>query len=62
MVNLDVDAVSTVPTAPPSAGPDRALEPGFAGVAVPGAAGLVVEAAAVVGAAALPLEVVLAMP
>ena len=27
MVKLDVDTLSTIPTAPPEAGPDRALDP-----------------------------------
>jgi hypothetical protein len=35
MVKLDVDTLSTVPDAPPEAGPDRALDPVFAVVAVP---------------------------
>jgi hypothetical protein len=30
-VKLDVDTLLTVPTTPPAAGPDRALEPAFAG-------------------------------
>jgi hypothetical protein len=30
MVKLDVDTLPTVPTAPPAAGPDRALDPAFA--------------------------------
>jgi hypothetical protein len=29
-VKLDVDTLLTVPTTPPAAGPDRALEPAFA--------------------------------
>jgi len=28
MVKLDVDTLTTVPAAPPEAGPDRALDPG----------------------------------
>jgi hypothetical protein len=35
MVKLDVDTLSTVPDAPPEAGPDRALDPAFAVVAEP---------------------------
>jgi hypothetical protein len=30
-VKLDVDTLLTVPTTPPAAGPDRALDPAFAG-------------------------------
>jgi hypothetical protein len=29
-VKLDVDTLLTVPTTPPAAGPDRALDPAFA--------------------------------
>jgi hypothetical protein len=50
-VKLDVDTLSTVPDVPPAAGPDRALDPPFAG----GAVLAVVVLAVVVLAAAEPL-------
>jgi hypothetical protein len=34
MVKPDVDTLATVPEAPPEAGPDRALDPDFAGAGV----------------------------
>jgi hypothetical protein len=49
IVKLDLDTLLTVPDAPPEAGPDRALDPTFAVIAVLAAAGL-------------PLEVALAIP
>jgi hypothetical protein len=33
-VKLDVDTLLTVPTTPPAAGPDRALDPAFAAAPV----------------------------
>jgi hypothetical protein len=35
MVKLDVDTLSTVPAAPPAAGPDRALDPPLPGTGSP---------------------------
>jgi hypothetical protein len=53
-VKLDVDTLATVPDDPPEAGPDRALDPPFAG----GAALAVVVLAVVVLAVAEPLPAV----
>jgi hypothetical protein len=60
MVKLDVDTLSTVPAAPPEAGPDRALDPAFAVVAVP--LGPTVAGVAALVAAELLLEVALTTP
>ena len=37
-MKLDVDTLSTVPAAPPEAGPDRALDPPPLGLGLPGVA------------------------
>jgi hypothetical protein len=42
-VKLDVDTLATLPDVPPEAGPDRALDPTFAVVAVLGATELLLE-------------------
>jgi hypothetical protein len=44
-VKLDVDTLPTVPDAPTEAGPDRALDPTFAGFAGLAAAELLLEVA-----------------
>jgi hypothetical protein len=60
-VKLDVDTLLTVPTTPPAAGPDRALEPAFA--ANPAwAAGTAVAVCAVLAPAELLLEVAPTIP
>jgi hypothetical protein len=58
-VKLDVDALATVPTAPPAAGPDRAFDP------APPSAGRPDGAAAEVAVVAVPeplLAVAVTMP
>jgi hypothetical protein len=60
-VKLDVDTLLTVPTTPPAAGPDRALEPDFA--ANPAvAAGTAVVVCPVLAPAELLLDVALRIP
>jgi hypothetical protein len=54
-VKLGVDTLLTVPTTPPAAGPDRALDPAFA-------AGPVLAVCPVVAPAEPLLEVALAIP
>jgi hypothetical protein len=54
-VKLDVDTLLTVPTTPPAAGPDRALDPDFAG-------GVAVAVCAVPAPTVPLLEVALAIP
>jgi hypothetical protein len=62
MVKFDVDTLPTVPDDPPAAGPDRALDPPFAGVPVPAAAELLLAGVVVPAAAELLLEDALAIP
>jgi hypothetical protein len=55
-VKLAVDTLLTVPTTPPAAGPERALDPAFV------AGDPVIAACAVLAPAEPPLEVALTIP